>query len=359
MTLSVCLIVKNEQEVLERCLSCVKRFADEIVIVDTGSTDDTLQIAKKFTNNVYNFKWEYDFSAARNFCFSKATCDLVMWLDADDIVLDEDIEKINNLKKVEKPADMYMFEYVLSHESDMTPIFSYARERVFLRSGNYKWVDAIHEVIIPSGRVEHVDIKIYHEKIKPTPKGRNLKIYHKLKQKKVVFSPRQQFYYARELMFNGYYKKAISELKKFLRMPDGWVENKIQACIDISICMNNLGEFEKACQALLQSFLLAPPRGEAACRLGDNFLRQKKYDDAIFWYKQALSIQPNLNSGAFVEKDMYDFIPALQLCYVYYLKGDLENSYKFHLVSQKLKPSHPSVLHNQNFFDNCFEKSRK
>ncbi|MDE7305797.1 MAG: glycosyltransferase family 2 protein, partial [Clostridia bacterium] len=86
MSLSVCLIVKDEQEVLARCLSCAKKFADEIVVVDTGSTDDTVKIAKSFTDKVFFFKWCDDFSAARNFAFEKAGCDLVMWLDADDII---------------------------------------------------------------------------------------------------------------------------------------------------------------------------------------------------------------------------------------------------------------------------------
>ncbi len=359
MELSVCMIVKNEEDVIARCLECVNKFADEIIVVDTGSSDKTVDIARKYTDKIYYFKWNYNFSDARNFAFSKATCGLLMWLDADDVILSEDIEKIKLLKTVEHPADIYMFEYVLSHEDDMTPIFSYERERVFLKSKNYKWVDAIHEVIVPSGRIEHLNIKIYHEKIKPTPKGRNLKIYRNLKAQKVKFSPRQQFYYARELMFNTYYKKAICELKKFLRMPDGWVENKIQAYIDISNCYKYLNEYNKSTKMLFESFLLGTPRGEALCRLGENFLLEKKYDESIYWYKQALNSSPNINSGAFVQKDMYDFIPALQLCYLYYLKGDLENSYKYHLVSQKFKPNHVSVIHNQKFFDNRFEKSYK
>ena len=85
MTLSVCLIVKDEEEVLERCLSCLT-FADEIVVVDTGSRDDTRKIAARFTDKIYDFAWRDDFAAARNYAFSKATKDLVMWLDADDVI---------------------------------------------------------------------------------------------------------------------------------------------------------------------------------------------------------------------------------------------------------------------------------
>lgn len=92
------MIVKDEHDVLARCLVGARRFADEIVVVDTGSSDDTAEIAKKFTDKVYSFGWCDDFSAARNFSFSKATCDLVMWLDADDVVEEEDANKIVALK---------------------------------------------------------------------------------------------------------------------------------------------------------------------------------------------------------------------------------------------------------------------
>ena len=71
--LSVCLIVKNEEDVLNRCLECVSKIADEIVVVDTGSTDKSKEIAKKWTNNVFDFEWKNDFSLARNYSISKAT----------------------------------------------------------------------------------------------------------------------------------------------------------------------------------------------------------------------------------------------------------------------------------------------
>lgn len=359
MNLSVCMIVKNEEEVISRCLTCVKKFADEIVVIDTGSTDQTKNIVKNFTEKLYDFKWQDDFSIARNFAFSKATCDLIMWLDADDIVLDEDIDKINQLKKRETQADMYMLEYVMTHKADMTPIFKYMRERIFLREKNYKWVDPIHEVIIPSGKVECLPIKIYHEKIKATPSQRNLKIYRKLLLKKIKFSPRQQFYYARELMFNQKYKQAITEFNKFLKMPNSWIENKLQAHIDLSRCYVALGEREKALNVLFKSFMFSEPRSEITCRIGNIFYNLKKYDQAIFWYKEALNSNYHYDNGAFIESDMHDFIPSIQLCCAYYLKNDYENAYKYHLISRNIKPEDPVVIYNQNFFAKHFENLLK
>ena len=73
VTISLCMIVKDEEEILARCLDCVADLMDEIIIVDTGSTDKTKEIARRYTDKIYDFKWENDFSAARNFAFSKAT----------------------------------------------------------------------------------------------------------------------------------------------------------------------------------------------------------------------------------------------------------------------------------------------
>ena len=80
------MIVKNEQDVIGRCLESAKEIADEIIIVDTGSCDKTVEIASHYTQNIYYFKWIDDFAAARNFSFSKATKEYILWLDADDVI---------------------------------------------------------------------------------------------------------------------------------------------------------------------------------------------------------------------------------------------------------------------------------
>ena len=73
MCLSVCMIVRNEEKILDECLKQVKRFSDELIIVDTGSVDATKEIAARYTDRVYDFLWTGDFSEARNRSFSYAT----------------------------------------------------------------------------------------------------------------------------------------------------------------------------------------------------------------------------------------------------------------------------------------------
>ena len=83
-SISLCMIVKNEEKHLERCLTSVRDVVDEIVIVDTGSDDKTLEIADSFNANIHHFKWNNDFSSARNFALSKCQSDWILYLDADE-----------------------------------------------------------------------------------------------------------------------------------------------------------------------------------------------------------------------------------------------------------------------------------
>ncbi len=85
-TLSLCMIVKNEEENIGRCLASVKPVVDEMIVVDTGSTDRTIDIAKAFGAQVYDFEWTNNFAEARNFSLSKAAGDWILVLDADEVI---------------------------------------------------------------------------------------------------------------------------------------------------------------------------------------------------------------------------------------------------------------------------------
>ena len=159
------MIVKDEEEVLARCLNCVQSFADEIIIADTGSSDNTIKIARTFTDKVYPFEWCDDFSAARNFSFSKAGCELVMWLDADDVISDADAQKIAALKEEMCGYDVAFLLYAAAFDGER-PTFTYYRERIFRRSLGLKWQGVVHEVIEPRGRLLYSDATVMHKKSK-------------------------------------------------------------------------------------------------------------------------------------------------------------------------------------------------
>ena len=103
VTFSLCMIVKNEAAVLRRCLSSVADLMDEIIIVDTGSDDNTKEIAAEFTDQIYDYAWTDDFAAARNFAFSKATMEYIYSADADEVVDEENRIRFRQLKQVLMP----------------------------------------------------------------------------------------------------------------------------------------------------------------------------------------------------------------------------------------------------------------
>ncbi|MPM16174.1 SPBc2 prophage-derived glycosyltransferase SunS [bioreactor metagenome] len=152
ITISLCMIVKDEEKTLERCLSSIKDIVDEIIIVDTGSTDKTKEIAKKFNSKIYDFKWIDDFAAARNFSFSKATKEYIFWLDGDDYLDDENINNFKDLKdQLDRSVDTVTMEYSLTRDENGQTTYSLRRNRLVKRINGFKWIGRVHEYLDVGG----------------------------------------------------------------------------------------------------------------------------------------------------------------------------------------------------------------
>ncbi len=125
-TVSLCMIVKDEEMHIARCLDSIAELVDEIIIVDTGSSDRTVEIVSDYTSKIFSYPWKDDFSDARNFSFSKASMDYCMWMDADDILEETQKEKFLQLKRTLAPeTDMVMMKYHTSFDEAGNPSFSY------------------------------------------------------------------------------------------------------------------------------------------------------------------------------------------------------------------------------------------
>ena len=355
-TLSLCMIVKNEEDNLENCLKNSSIYADEIIIVDTGSSDKTKEIAKKFTDKIFDFNWCDDFSKARNFSFEQASCDYCMWLDGDDFLTDESANKIKCWKEAGEECDVLMCPYVAGFDENLNPTFKYLRERIVKNNKDFRWHDRVHEVIVPSGWIVTKDeILIYHNKKSEKYSDRNLMIYKKMIALGETFSPRNQFYYARELYFNKLYDEAIHEFSKFLTEGKGWKENKIEACLNMARCYKQKGQKENALTTLLGSFIYDLPRGEILYEIANIFFEKNEYENAIYWYKKALESNDEIKSGAFINSDASTFFPALQLCNCYDKIGDKINAYHYHQIAKFYKPESGAVKQNDKYFSQFFK----
>lgn len=301
------MIVKDEEDTLPRCLASVQGLVEEIIVADTGSSDRTVELAQEGGARVYSFPWTEDFSQARNFSFSKATQQYCLWLDADDVIDPEYREGFLQLKAGLPPqTDVVMLPYHTAFDSRGTPVLTYYRERLIRRLAGLRWQGAVHEAIPPVGNVVYWDkAAVSHRKIHPSDPDRNLRIFQSLLSQGRDLSPREQFYYARELA---------------------------------------------AFAALARGLRLGPPQAELCCDLGAFFFRQRDYPAAAFWYEAALTRPRQDQSGGFVSPDCYGYLPCIQLCVCYYHMGNLALSREFNRRAGAYKPDDPAYLYNERFF---------
>jgi len=171
MSLSLCMIVKNEEKNLNRCLESVKDIVDEIIIVDTGSTDNTIKIAEKYNAKIFHYKWDNSFANARNYSLSKASKDWILIMDADDELVSEDKEKLLNLINNKNIKLNAFLGETLSYSGDSPDhnIYSNLNIRLIRNGKGYKFQGDIHEQIIPGiedrnkeGIIGISDIRFYH-----------------------------------------------------------------------------------------------------------------------------------------------------------------------------------------------------
>ena len=346
------MILKDEEDVLDRCLSSVEGLADEIIIVDTGSVDATKQIARQYTDRVFDFVWIDDFAAARNYAFSKAQMEYCMWLDGDDVIEEEDRLQFMALKNsLTLDTDIVMMRYYTAFDEEGSPTFWYYRERLIRNDQSHLWRGAVHEAITPSGSILYSDAAVCHRKVGSGDSDRNLNIYKRLLADGKTLSPREQYYYARELYYHQLYDEAIKAFAAFLALPEGWTEDKIEASMMSAKCYLQIGENSQALGQLFQSLSYDVPRAEVCCEIGDCFMKAGRFDVAVFWFQMALGIQPDHRKGCFIQPDCYGYIPAIQLCVCYDKLGEDEKARAYNETAGEYKPKAAAYLHNKAYFD--------
>ncbi|MDR2752157.1 MAG: glycosyltransferase [Clostridiales bacterium] len=275
MEISLCMIVKDEEDKLSTCLDSVKDLVDEINIIDTGSTDKTIEIASRYTDRIFTFEWINDFSAARNFSFSKATKDYIFWLDADDVIAEEDRQKFKALKESLDPAVDIVFmtyKYYCIQASNL--VFTHMRERILKRSANFTWEGAVHEHVKKDDEriLGHVsDVVITHNRLDTKQSlQRNADIVKGvIESGKATF--REKYYYAMNLKREGKPELSLKYFLEFLEdLEDGYFE-----CVDGLISMHDIymekGEPDKALAILLDNESLCSDMSEFYCALGNHY----------------------------------------------------------------------------------------
>ncbi len=291
VTISVCMIVKNEEACLGKCLDSLKGIGDEFIVVDTGSTDNTINIAKEKGAKVYNFQWTGDFSDARNYAFSLATCDYIYSADADEEIDEENRERFINLKNDIDLLDVDIVQMYYSNQLAYRTVYNFDRElrpKLFKRVRQFVWIDPIHEQVKLDPVVCDSDIEIIHNP-RENHAARDLETFRKAAKSERRFSKRLLNLYARELFMAGTDEDFIKAKEFFEEVTEdnsrGLDEIKEACCV-----LAHIAVLEKDADAMLKYSLkdaTTEMSSEMCYELGDYYYNKKDLDEAIVWYYNA------------------------------------------------------------------------
>lgn len=355
-TISVCMIVRDESPVLARCLDGVSVFADEIIIVDTGSVDDTRNIALKYTDKVYDFKWIDDFSAARNVSYSYATKDYIMWLDADDVVDLENAGRIVQFKQTQlHNFDVVFFLY--GANTDQKNVFNNTkvfRDRLVRRSLNPRWHGRLHECIdYPHGISASFadDIIIRHCKVRVNDPERNMRIHKLCMSEETKPDSRDRAFLCNEYFSRGDFESVLSVFEELISQNPFPVRDIDNALFSYIWSMKQLGKIEE----LIGGLLFIKDKGllneMLLSELGAAYLSTEKYDEAEHYLKEALDMDVDYRDMNVHFEAYEEFVPCQKLSKLYSIKGNMELAHMFFERAEKIYPENPSIKLNRKYFD--------
>jgi glycosyltransferase involved in cell wall biosynthesis len=291
MTVSFALIVKNEGHALARCLESIAGAVDEIVVVDTGSTDATKQIARRYTDRIYDFAWQRDFSAARQFAFDRATSDWVAWIDADDVV--KHAERIRPLLDT-APSNLDGFYWRYEYDQDLwgNAVCELWRERCVRNNGAFRWEGRVHEVLAHQtpcklSRSRAVIIEHHRNRSRIREKlDRNLEIleaeYARLTTRATKPSPRLLFYLGAEYASAGECQRALFFYQQYLNRA-GWDDEHYLAQTRVADIFRVQGRFEQAVNADLEALKICPHWPDAYFGLAESYYFKRDWHKVIHW----------------------------------------------------------------------------
>lgn len=287
------MIVKNEEKVLDRCLASIFDLMDEIIIVDTGSTDRTKEIAGKYTGRIYDFAWCDDFSKARNFAFEKAACDYIYSADADEVLDEENHEKFRLLKENLMPEVEIVQMYYGNQLANGT-VYNFDRElrpKLFKRLRNFVWTEPVHETVRLLPLVYDSEIEITH-KPEHNHGDRDIAIFEQLLARGEALSKRLTDFYARELFVAGTKEQLIHAKDYFISIVKDSETDADRLKTALAVVVRSC--FEAGDVLTMYQYAMKDAASEVCCILGEYYQNRQDYEEAILWFYNAAYEQQSI-----------------------------------------------------------------
>ncbi len=291
-TISLCMIVKNEEAVLERCLKSFLEIADEMIIVDTGSTDRTKEIALKYTDKLYDFSWTGSFSDARNFASKKAVMDYIYTADADEFLDEKNIIKFKRLKEILLP-EIEIVQMLYCTPAELSTVYNFEKEyraKLYKRLREFVWIDPIHETLRIDPVVYDSDIEVQHRP-ESSHAARDIQALEKEAASGRRLSTKLHHMYAMELFHSGGDDDFLRAIPFFNRTmeEDGRSIDEIKEALCVLArafrVKNDLPSFFGCALKDAATDMCA----EICCELGAYYEGAGNVKEAALWYQNALT----------------------------------------------------------------------
>lgn len=304
-TISACMIVKNEEKFIAKCLQSIKDVADEIIIVDTGSTDNTIEIAKSFGAKIFHHPWRNDFSEARNHSLRHATGEWVLYIDADETLEQADIPLLRSL--INSDSCSAIFVAIYSDLPDGCSKHYYTR--LFKRE-KARFEGIVHEQLICEGIMKQSTIRMYHA-------GYNLgnddmsKKYTRtgdLLRKQLEISPDNLFAITnlvRNYRNENNNDKVIELGERGLKIPAtrpdiSVIHQRQRISLDLANALANTNQLDRAEKVSREALSEQPDFLDNLLQLGFILIAKKSYLEAIPILKKYLIVrEKDLNTPGF------------------------------------------------------------
>ncbi|TCL36118.1 glycosyltransferase involved in cell wall biosynthesis [Anaerospora hongkongensis] len=229
MKISACMIAKNEEKVIARCIESYRAAVDEVIVVDTGSTDQTVAIAKSLGAKVFHFTWIDDFAAAKNYAISKAKGDWIVFLDADEYFVEGTGGKLRTcLEKLDKAFGAVACRMINIDEVNGKTISEIVHVRIFKKDKQLRYVNPIHEALhyrdkdgnINAYLADKGELLIHHTGYSATVNQvkarRNLELLLKQVDDNIAAKPEYYYYIADTYFTLDKWDKVITYIRLFI-----------------------------------------------------------------------------------------------------------------------------------------------
>jgi glycosyltransferase involved in cell wall biosynthesis len=306
------MIVKDEAKWLEKSIASARSVVDEVIVVDTGSADGTPGIAEKLGARVFSYKWDNNFSNARNFAIKQATGEWILSLDADETIAEKDLAAVKSLAK-NRHFDGFSFIIRNYTNNEFLSNFVPRKNDDYAESEGFRGYDSvrmvrmfrnsgilfereIHEVVEHSirrlgGKILEVNIPIHHfgELKGKGISGSKLQKYKELSGARLAANPNDPksnfdlgyFHFQR-----GEYEKAIEHYKKAIQLKPDYVD----AFFGLGEIYASQERYEEAVGANRKILGISPKNAAACYNLGELYMGLKRYREAEEMYKKALEL---------------------------------------------------------------------